>query len=283
MNYIKAHKSLALLMKNDINLKPSQKSFMDTLFCVWNEKKWAKEFLVSRDDLMESCKISNRKTYYATVNSLVDMGYITYVPSKNPEVASKFGMGKKVTSHGLCHGISDGASDGASSVTLYKLLNNKTIKLIGQYPELINEKLQSWINSEEDNKDKEVNSKIPSLQEVESFAIEFALKHKKDKEQCLFLATKGYNNYLENDWKDVKGSPIKNWKTKLQNSYISLDKLKDAVDEEKLQYDKSFTWLLQGNRVFEDLDYCLMAYNSGQARPTEKMHLENVLKYNKMI
>lgn len=125
--------------------------------------------------------------------------------------------------------------------------------------------------------------KIPSSQEVESFAVEYSNKHKKDKQQCIDLAIKGWNNYKNADWKDVKGNKVKNWKIKLSNSYLSLDKLKDAVDESQSSHDKSLTWLTQGNRNFEDLDYCLMAYNSGEARPTESKHLENVLKYKKLI
>ena len=133
-------------------------------------------------------------------------------------------------------------------------------------------------------KDKDTD-KIPSSQEVESFAVEYSISHKKDKQQCIDLANKGWNNYINADWKDVKGNKVKNWKIKLSNSYLSLDKLNDAVDPAIEKYNKSFAWLTTngGNRMFEDIDFCLKAYNSGQASAEEKRNLENVLKYKKLI
>jgi hypothetical protein len=140
-------------------------------------------------------------------------------------------------------------------------------------------------SNSESNSDSKSESNIPSIEEVESFAVEYSIRHKKDKQQCIDLANKGWNNYINADWKDVKGNKVKNWKIKLSNSYLSLDKLNDAVDPALEKYNKSFAWLTTngGNRMFEDIDFCLKAYNSGEASAEEKLNLENVLKYKQLI
>jgi len=128
-----------------------------------------------------------------------------------------------------------------------------------------------------------VEHEIPSETEVKYFAVEYSKKHIKDKQQCIDLALRGWSNYRSNDWKDVNGKAVKNWKTKLSNSYLSLDKLKDSVSDSQLLHDNSLTWLIQGNRKFEDMPFCLMAYNSDGAKALEKEHLGNVLKHKGLL
>lgn len=240
MNYIKAHRALSFLMKHDENIKPSEKSFMDTLFCVWNEKNWADQFRVSRDDMMESCKISNRKTYYKVISNLVELGYITYEPSKNPEVASKFGMGKKVTSYITSYGSSTGSSTitshgssyGSSSVTIYKQLNNKTIKLLNDYTELVNDNLEKWI-TETTAKDTK-----PSKEDFNSWISEIGRTEKFGE------ALWDYMN--ERDWRTAKDEPIKNWKTYCSSVIRSDDWQWGKVeDEAREQLYKDAMWLSQ--------------------------------------
>lgn len=159
MNYIKAHKHIQLLTKCDIELRPIHKSMMDALFMFWNKKDWAELFNIDRDDLMEYSRISSRKTYYETLYFLQEREYILYKPSKNPDVASTFGMGKKVTSTITSDiscaitstNTSSTSCDGSSGSTIY--INLETIKptilkLINDNIELVENNLEKWIKSE---------------------------------------------------------------------------------------------------------------------------------------
>lgn len=150
INYIKAHKTIQLLTKNDIELRPIHKSLLDAIFMYWNTKDWVELFNIDRESLMEYSKISNRKTYYEALSFLQDRGYIIYKPSKNPDIASVFGMGKKVTSTITCDGSSAGSSDGSSGGTIYinlKTIKPKTIKLINDNVEIIEQCLEGWIEN----------------------------------------------------------------------------------------------------------------------------------------
>lgn len=155
INYIKAHKVIQLLTKNDIELRPIHKSMIDAIFMYWNLKEWVELFNVDRDSLMEYSKISNRKTYYETLSFLQERDYIIYRPSKNPDIASVFGMGKKVTSaitsDGSCDITSAGSSAGSSGGTIYiniKTIKPNILKLINDNIELVENNLETWIGSE---------------------------------------------------------------------------------------------------------------------------------------
>ncbi len=152
INYIKAHKAIQLLTKNDIELRPIHKSMIDAIFMYWNIKEWAELFNIDRDSLMEYSKVSNRKTYYEILSFLQEREYIVYKPSKNPDIASVFGMGKKVTSAITSDGssaIPSGiTSDGTSGGTIYiniQTLKQETLKLINDNASLVDENLKDWI------------------------------------------------------------------------------------------------------------------------------------------
>lgn len=168
INYIKAHKAIQLLSKNDIELRPIHKSILDALFMFWNKKDWAELFNIDRNDLMEYSRISSRKTYYETLSFLQEKEYIVYKPSKNPDIASVFGMGKKVTSaitsDGSCDITSANTSDTTSSSTIYiniKTLKPKTLKLINENATLLEECLEDWIK--EYNKQNKVDVDFDKL------------------------------------------------------------------------------------------------------------------------
>ena len=130
------------------------------------------------------------------------------------------------------------------------------------------------------------DGKIPSIQEVESYAKEYAARNKKDEAQCIALAVKGYNNYIDNKWRDVNDNPIIRWKSKLQNSYLSLEKLNDAIDLEEDRFNKSMQWLCSINRMYEDVGYCKRTYESKLSSGVNDdyvPHLKNVLEYKKII
>lgn len=77
-----------------------------------------------------------------------ELNYILYKPSYNPLVGSKINLYRfdKGSDKGSVKGTSNGSDKGSD--TLYKLLNTKTIKLLKQNKDLINDKLEFWINSE---------------------------------------------------------------------------------------------------------------------------------------
>lgn len=136
-----------------------------------------------------------------------------------------------------------------------------------------------------ENKDKG-KEEIPSIEEVKEFAKEYAMRNKKDEAQCIALAVKGYNNYTDNKWRDVNDNPIIRWKTKLQNSYLSLEKLNDAIDLEEDKFNKSMQWLCSINRMYEDVGYCKRTYESKLSSGVNDdyvPHLKNVLQYKNII
>jgi hypothetical protein len=121
---------------------------------------------------------------------------------------------------------------------------------------------------------------------VKEFAKEYAARNKKDEAQCIALAVKGYNNYIDNKWRDVNDNPIIRWKSKLQNSYLSLEKLNDAIDLEEDRFNKSMQWLCSINRMYEDVGYCKRTYESKLSSGVNDdyvPHLKNVLEYKKII
>lgn len=148
VNYIKHQKAVYIKMVEDQNLTATHISLYNALFMIWNECAFDTELSINRNDIMKLSKIGSANTYTKCLKKLSELNYILYKPSYNPLVGSKINLYRfdKGSDKGSVKGTSNGSDKGSD--TLYKLLNTKTIKLLKQNKDLINDKLEFWINSE---------------------------------------------------------------------------------------------------------------------------------------
>jgi len=152
VNYIKHQKAVYIKMVEDQNLTATHISLYNALFMIWNECAFDTELSINRNDIMKLSKIGSANTYTKCLKKLSELNYIFYKPSYNPLVGSKINLYRfdNGSDKGSVKGTSKGSDNGCDNGcdTLYKLLNNKTIKLLKQNKDLVNDKLEIWINSE---------------------------------------------------------------------------------------------------------------------------------------
>ena len=193
VNYVNHHRQVNLKMSEDPNISPYHISVYNALFQIWNECHFDTDLSINRNDVMKLSKIGNANTYTRTLKQLNEYGYIKYKPSFNPLIGSKvtiirFDKGNdKGSDKCTVKSSSKGTDKGGD--TLYKQVNNKTIK-------------------------QKNNKGVPPS--FESF-LNHAREKAKDKNIILDeekVRTK-FDSWLENDWCDLKGNKILNWKVKI--------------------------------------------------------------------
>lgn len=242
VNFIKQYRQVQLKMSEDKKISPHQISLYWALFTLWNECGFAHELSINRNDVMRLSKIGNANTYTNCLKVLDQQKYIKYHPSYNPLIGSKVtiirydkGSGEGTAKGG---GTSGGIGSGEGTDTLYKLLNNKTIKLINKNASLVNSNLEKWINSESKPKKKTIFNFRKSLIDlgVEEQVAEDWMKVRKTKKatntetsfnriksqieksgrdpnECITLA-------VAKDWKGFEATWIIN-ETKKQNEQLT--------------------------------------------------------------
>lgn len=193
VNYVNHHRQVNLKMSEDPNISPYHISVYNALFQIWNECHFDTDLSINRNDVMKLSKIGNANTYTRTLKQLNEYGYIKYKPSFNPLIGSKvtiirFDKGNdKGSDKCTVKSSSKGTDKGGD--TLYKQVNNKTIK-------------------------QKNNKGVPPS--FESF-LNHAREKAKDKNIILDeekVRTK-FDSWLENDWCDLNGKKILNWKVKI--------------------------------------------------------------------
>lgn len=75
---------------NDSNLLTSQISLIMALYYYSHSSNFSFPFQVSRRKLMAFSKIRSISTYHRCIKSLIRLGYIDYIPSYHPLLASNF-------------------------------------------------------------------------------------------------------------------------------------------------------------------------------------------------
>jgi hypothetical protein len=121
------------------------------LFLLWNECGFCNELSVNRQDLMMMSKIGSRNTYHKSLWNLHEKKYIKYTPSHNPLVGSKISLYRFDTTTDTSSNTTTSTSSDTSReplYKLYKLLNNKTIKLIESHHSFVDNNLESWLRHE---------------------------------------------------------------------------------------------------------------------------------------
>lgn len=196
VNYVNHHRQVNLKMSEDPNISPYHISVYNALFQIWNECYFDTDLSINRNDVMKLSKIGNANTYTRVLKELEKYGYIKYYPSFNPLIGSKVTIIRydKGSDKGGVKSSSKGSDKGSDKGgdTLYKQLNKKTIK-------------------------QENNKGVPPS--FDSF-----LNHAREKAKSKNITldeekvrTK-FDSWLENDWCDLNGKKIINWKVKITSN-----------------------------------------------------------------
>jgi hypothetical protein len=75
-------------IEDDAKINSTHISLYFALLQRWNLDQSSSSFLIVRDELMKTAKISSRHTYNKCMNELCEYGYIDYSPSSNPFTGS---------------------------------------------------------------------------------------------------------------------------------------------------------------------------------------------------
>jgi hypothetical protein len=76
-------------IEDDAKINSTHISLYFALLQRWNLDQSKNTFLIIRDELMKTAKISSRHTYNKCMNELDEYGYIKYTPSSNPVIQSR--------------------------------------------------------------------------------------------------------------------------------------------------------------------------------------------------
>lgn len=160
VNYIKHLNTVFQKIYNDNRLNPTHVSLYLALFQTWNSTRFADEFFVIRDEVMQFSKIGSKSTYHRCLKELHKFGYIEYHPSHNPYRGSKIKLTKNWTSNGqplYQHSPKIGTSTGQALVSKYK--HNKT------YINNINSEEENFKNLDKNDFENEAKQKstVPNM------------------------------------------------------------------------------------------------------------------------
>lgn len=90
--------------------------------------------------------------------------------------------------------------------------------------------LSNW-NKEKSSAKKE---NIPSFEEFKKYAIEKSVRVKRQLDESKLILK--YDSWVENNWKDGNDNPIKNWKSKLNNTlqYLFTQQINNTINPQEL-------------------------------------------------
>lgn len=91
-NYIRHLNAVFQQFSKDNKLNPTHISLYMALFQLWNINRFANEFYVNREEVMNFSKIGSKSTYHKCIKELSSWKYIIYYPSHNPFKGSKIKM-----------------------------------------------------------------------------------------------------------------------------------------------------------------------------------------------
>lgn len=195
--------------QGELDIKQSHISLYCFLFNQNNRSNWSEWFKCPFDlGMMGSC-IGSKTTYYKCLDDLQKWKLIKYKKGINDYKAPQISIIQLSKNEPLTVPLSE-----PLTVQLSVPLTGNIIKLITNNYELIEQRLEYWIESET-NKPKQPNNKIPTLEEFFAYALD-----KKPTVNHEEVRLK-YFSWVENDWsinrKEGK-QPINNWKTTLLNT-----------------------------------------------------------------
>jgi hypothetical protein len=231
VNYIIHHKNVSEKMI-ELDFNATHISLYNALFLLWNNCGFDENLSINRNDVMNLSKIGSVNTYLKCLKDLDNHKIISYKPSHNPLKGSIINLFRFDTSSDIVINKYNTSTDTSSDITtdtLYKLLNNKTIKLIKENIDLINsKKFQDFINSSKEDKQ---DNEIPNFDLFFHFLTEKYIELNLVAEKYRYEWKLKYDSWVVNGWKDGNGKQIKNWKQKALNTLKYID-----PKEQKSQY-----------------------------------------------
>lgn len=111
-----------------------------------NSLNWLTPFVCHWEIVCQYSKVS-KNTYYKSLNRLDGLGYIKYTEGKKNVLKPKIVILKFENRKGIVKEQHEEQNEEQKG-NLYKLVNDKTYKLINNNIDLINERLEYWIESE---------------------------------------------------------------------------------------------------------------------------------------
>jgi hypothetical protein len=76
-------------IKEDNRITTGHISLYMALFESWNRNDFKNPVFITRKQVMETAKISGIATFHKCIKDLDELGYISYLPSRNPAVNSR--------------------------------------------------------------------------------------------------------------------------------------------------------------------------------------------------
>ena len=149
MNYIQIINAFWAKAESD-NLKGNDISVYFSLVKYCNKLNWLNPFVCHWDIVCQYAKVS-KNSYYKSVETLHEKGYIKYEKGKKNQLKPRIFILKLENKEGTIkeqNGEQNEEQNEEQKGNLYKLLNNKTIKLINNNIKLVNDNLKKWIESE---------------------------------------------------------------------------------------------------------------------------------------
>jgi hypothetical protein len=220
--------------ENPSKCKSVHSDFYCYIVYQWNKLGQKSEFGLPTSISMEALGIGSYNTYKNTLNDLIDFGFVKIVSdAKNQHQSKIIALSKndKANDKALdkANDISNDKPTDKPTDSIYKLLNNKTIKLIKENIDLINsKKFQDFINSSKEDKQ---DNEIPNFDLFFHFLTEKYIELNLVAEKYRYEWKLKYDSWVVNGWKDGNGKQIKNWKQKALNTLKYID-----PKEQKSQY-----------------------------------------------
>lgn len=75
-------------LQNDNRFNTTHVSLYMALFHLWNQARFANDFFINRNEVMQLSRIGSKGTYHKCLHNLSDWKYIVYKPSYNPQIGS---------------------------------------------------------------------------------------------------------------------------------------------------------------------------------------------------
>jgi len=185
------------VFNNPDKVRPTHISLYLFLWNQGNRANWVEWFKCPYDLAMQGACIGNKGTYYRCLDELQSYGLIIYKKGINNHKAPLINLIRLYKSEPLPEQVTVPQSEPQSepqgvplpepqSGNIYKLLTTKTIKLITKESELINLKLEGWINNENVSIDNNIINKIKTeILNSKSWIEQICMKKRIELNVCL--------------------------------------------------------------------------------------------------
>ena len=188
-----------------------------------NSRVWCRKFDIEHDDLWLIIeKIKELKLIEIINEDSEDEDLILFIPSCEPRLK-------------LVRGGKKGGEKSVKNKPIVKPIDKPLVSLEEKVDK--HTPNQRKVKEKKLNiKEKENNNNIPSFSDFKIFSLEKA--ERLNKQIDLVRLELKYESWIENNWVDGNGVPIKNWKSKIMNTlpYLCVDKKKSNKATDNLAF-----------------------------------------------